>query len=641
MRWTPAGERDGPRRRDVGGSPAQRALVGPMPTRAVASAPAERFKPFLAGLPTRPGVYRMLGDDGEVLYVGKARDLKARVNAYFRGSSGLTAKALALTDKTRAVDVTVTSSETEALLLEQSLIKTERPRFNVVLRDDKSYPYIQLTEHPFPRLAFHRGAKRAGRYFGPFPSAGAVRDSLNALQKLFGVRPCTDNFFKNRSRPCLQYQIKRCSAPCVGLIDRERYAEDVRLAAMFLEGKSATVLAEFKTKMQAASAALEFERAARHRDRIAHLRRMQENQYVHGERGDADVFSAAMASGHACVQGLFVRGGRLLGQRTWFPNLPLEADKRQLLFAFLSQYYLGGEREIPPVVVASEPLEEVGLLTDALAARARRKVDLACRPRGQRARWARMAADNAELAVAAFTSNRKSVMARFVALQAALGWDDLPRRLECFDISHSSGEATVASCVVFDTSGPVKSDYRRFNIKGVPRADDYGAMEQAIRRRYTRLVEGDSALPEALIIDGGVGQTQRAAEVLRQLQVEDVAVLGIAKGATRKPGLECVILAGEGEISLPPNGPAMHLLQHIRDEAHRFALTGHRGRRQKRRRQSALDGIHGVGPRRKRELLLHFGSVAAIQGASAEEIAKVPGVSRNLAADIHGALHGI
>ena len=599
-----------------------------------------RFDDLLAGLPKRPGVYRMVGDDGKALYVGKARNLKARVTAYFR-ASGLSAKTLALTGRTRDIQITVTGSETEALLLEQSLIKAERPRFNVLLRDDKSYPYIHLSDHAYPRLAFHRGAKRGGRFFGPFPSAAAVRDSLNILQKLFGLRPCADGFFKNRSRPCLQHQIKRCSAPCVGRIDQDRYADDVRLAVMFLEGKSAAVLDEFKSKMEAASAALDFERAARHRDRIAHLRRMQESQYVHGAGGDADIFGVALAAGQACLQGLFVRDGRLLGQRTWFQRNELDADAGEMLFAFLSQYYLGGEREIPRAVVVSTPLPDAQLLAGALAERVARKVDLACRPRGQRARWGRMAAENAELALAALVADRKSVMGRFVALQAALGWEDLPRRLECFDISHASGEATVASCVVFDTSGPVKSDYRRFNIKDVPAGDDYGAIEQAVRRRYTRLVEGEGALPDALIIDGGLGQAQRAAQALAQLQVEDVAVLGIAKGPSRKAGLECVILAGHGEIPLPPNGPAMHLLQHIRDEAHRFAITGHRGRRQKRRRQSALDGIAGVGPRRKRELLVHFGSVASMQGASAEEIAKVPGVSPRLAAEIHGALHDL
>lgn len=599
----------------------------------------------------------MLGAGGEVLYVGKARNLKARVTAYFR-ASGLTAKTLALTGRAEDIQCTVTSSETEALLLEQSLIKAERPRFNVVLRDDKSYPYIHLSAHPFPRLAFHRGAKRDGRYFGPFPSAAAVRDSLNILQRLFGLRPCADSFFKNRSRPCLQYQINRCSAPCVGHIDQAQYAEDARLAALFLEGKSAAVLDDFKGKMEAAAAALQFERAARHRDRIAHLRRVQENQYVHGDGGDADIFGVALASEQACVQGLVVRDGRLLGQRTWFQRNALGVGAGEMLGAFVSQYYLGGKREIPAAVVAAEPLPEAELLAGALATRAGRKVDLACHPRGKRARWSRMATDNAELALAQLLADRQSVMARFLALGRALGWDEMPRRLECFDVSHSSGEATVASCVVFDPRGPRKSEYRRFNIDGVPPGDDYAALEQAMRRRYTRVMTADGVLPDILVIDGGERQLERAAAVLRELQVghseqagtpaqtepagqgASVTLLGIAKGPSRKPGLECVTLAGRGELDLPASGAATHLLQHLRDEAHRFAVGGHRGRRQKRRRRSSLDGIAGVGPRRKRELLVHFGSVASIESASAEEIAKVRGVSAKLAATIHGALHG-
>ena len=600
----------------------------------------ERRQALLAGLTTRPGVYRMVGESGELLYVGKARNLKARVTSYFR-ASGLAAKTLALTSKVRDVQVTVTGSETEALLLEQSLIKEHRPRFNVVLRDDKSYPFIHLSEHPYPRLTFHRGARRKGRYFGPFPSAAAVRDSINILQKLFSIRPCADTFFKNRSRPCLQFQIKRCSAPCVGLIDRDRYAEDVRLAVLFLEGKSADVLAEFKSRMELAAEDLAFERAARYRDQIGHLRRIQESQYVHGEGGDADIFGVATHVGHACVQGLFVRGGRLLGHRTWFPRNELGVADGELLFAFLSQYYLGGtEREVPRAVVAAAPFDDAPLLATALTEKAGRNTEVACHVRGQRARWAAMATENAQLALDAFVADRKNVLGRLVDLQAALGWEDVPQRLECFDISHSAGEATVASCVVFDANGPRKSDYRRFNIEGVPRGDDYGAIEQAIRRRYTRLAEGEGTLPDALVIDGGSGQLARAAEVLEQLQVKDVAIIGIAKGPTRKAGLETIVLADQGELALPPNGPAMHLLQHIRDEAHRFAIAGHRGRRQKKRRQSALDEVAGVGPRRKRELLAHFGSVASIKGSSVEEISKVPGISRKLAADIHGVLHG-
>ena len=614
-----------------------------------------RFDPetFLASLTKKPGVYRMLDADGRALYVGKARNLRARVTSYFR-ASGLSAKTMALVSKVDDVQVTVTHSETEALLLEQSLVKQERPPYNVVLRDDKSYPYICLTDHAeFPRLTFHRGAKRRdARYFGPFPSAYAVRDSLNILQKLFQLRSCDDGFFRNRSRPCLQYQIKRCSGPCVGLIDAEQYADDVRLAVLFLEGSSQSVLHELKRKMDDAAAKLEFERAARYRDQVSHLRRVQESQYVHGAAGDADIFAIAVEGGFACVQGLFVRDGRILGQRTWFPKNELGVAPGELLSAFLSQYFFGGaEREIPKSVIASAPLDDRDVLRDALTARAGRKVDLSIRVRGQRARWLDMAQENASLSLGAYLADRRNVFARFVDLQEALGMEDLPQRLECFDISHTGGDETVASCVVFDTNGPLKSDYRRFNIEGIAPGDDFAAMEQALRRRYRRgsrrgsakesiaREQSEAAFPDVLIIDGGVGQLNRAVDVMNELQIEDVRLLAIAKGRSRKPGLERVLAAGEGELALSSSGGALHLLQHIRDEAHRFAITGHRGRRQKRQRRSELDGIPGVGAKRKRELLAHFGSVASVKGASEEEIAKVPGISRRLAQNIYAALH--
>ncbi len=606
---------------------------------------SDRFdpEPFLASLTRKPGVYRMLGADGGVLYVGKARNLKARVSSYFR-ASGLTAKTMALVSKIAAVQITVTRSETEALLLEQSLVKEDRPPYNVVLRDDKSYPYIHLTDHTdYPRLTFHRGAKKkTGRYFGPFPSAYAVRDSLNILQKLFRIRSCEDGFFRNRSRPCLQYQIHRCSGPCVGLVDPAQYADDVRLAVLFLEGSSRTVLQEFKQKMEAASADLDFERAAKYRDQISHLRRVQENQYVHGAAGDVDAFGISLAGGHACVQGLFVRDGRVLGQRAWFPRNDLDIDAGALLSAFLSQYYFGGaEREIPRSVIVSVPPTDREVLAAALTEKAGRKVGVVAGPRGQRARWLEMAQQNAELAIGSFVADRKNVFARFVELQECLEFADVPRRIECFDISHTSGGDTVGSCVVFDTNGPLKSDYRRFNIEGITPGDDFAAMEQALRRRYRRLKQGEAPFPDVLVIDGGLGQVRRAAGVLAELQVEDVRLLGIAKGASRKPGLERILTDEGEEIVLPPNGGAFHLLQHVRDEAHRFAITGHRGRRRKRQRRSELDGIPGVGPKRKRELLAHFGSVAGIKGASAEEIAKAPGVSRKLAETVFEALHAV
>ena len=595
---------------------------------------------FLPSLTRRPGVYRMLDSEGDVLYVGKARNLRSRVTSYFR-ASGLTTKTIALMNKVDDIQVTVTASETEALLLEQSLIKADRPIYNVLFRDDKSYPYICLTEHPFPRLTLHRGTKQqVGRYFGPYPSAGAVRESIQVLQKLFQLRSCEDGFYKNRSRPCLQHQIGRCSAPCVGRVESIDYAADVGLAQMFLEGRSRAVLQELKQRMESASKAREFEHAAKYRDQIAQLRRIQENQYVHGESGEVDVFALAQDSSYTCVQGLFIRGGRVIGQRTWYPKNELDTPPGALLSSFVSQYYLASEgRVIPKLVLTSIPLDEEELVESVLAGRSGRKVSVTSKVRAQRARWLEMARDNAALSLTSYVAERRNVFSRFVDLQDLLELEDMPKRLECFDISHTSGEATVASCVVFDTNGPLKSDYRRFNIEGITAGDDYAAMEQALRRRYRRLKEGEAVLPDLLVIDGGQGQLGKAAGVLSELQVDDIGLIGVAKGPARKAGLEKILLYGQGELSVPATSGSMHLLQHIRDEAHRFAITGHRGRRAKNRRRSALDGIVGIGPKRKRELMAYFGSLATIKGASSEEIAKVPGISQKLADDIYGALH--
>jgi excinuclease ABC subunit C len=595
---------------------------------------------FLKRLPQKPGVYQMLDDAASVLYVGKARSLKSRVTSYFR-ASGLSAKTMALVARIHDIQITLTASETEALLLEQSLIKKIRPPYNIVLRDDKSYPYIHLTDHDYPRLAFFRGTQRKnGRYFGPFPSASAVRDSLNILQKLFQLRQCEDSYFKNRSRPCLQHQIGRCSAPCVGLIAPEAYGDDVRHAVMFLDGRNEAILDEIKQTMETAAQRLDFERAAKSRDQITHLRKVQEQQYVHAASGDVDVFAVALAPGCACVQGVFIRGGRLLGHRTWYPRNELAVDGGELLGAFLAQYYFGGaERDIPKAIVLNHAIADSALIESALRDRCGHRVEIASEVRSQRARWLEMAQENARLSLDSYLADKTNMLARCVDLQEALQLEDLPARLECFDISHSSGEATVASCVVFDSNGPLKSDYRRFNIDGIAAGDDYGAMRQALRRRYERLKSGDGQLPDLLIIDGGPGQLSQAREVLAELQIESVQILGIAKGTTRKPGLETIYAGSDGEVAIPPHSPAMHLLQHIRDEAHRFAITGHRQRRGKTRRQSELEGIAGVGPKRRRELLRHFGSVAAVRGASREEIAKVPGVSRKLADEIYATLH--
>ena len=495
---------------------------------------------FLKTLSKKPGVYRMIDIDGDVLYVGKARNLKNRVTSYFR-ASGLQAKTMALVAKIANIEVTITGSETEALLLEQSLIKELRPPYNIVLRDDKSYPFIYLTAHKdYPRLTFHRGSKaKTGKYFGPFPSAYAVRDSLNILQKVFQLRNCDDTYFKNRSRPCLQHQIQRCTAPCVEAITPADYQEDVELAVMFLEGKSQAVLDVFKEKMESASKALDFERAARYRDQITHLRKVQENQYVHGATGDVDVFALASDQGTHCVQGLFIRGGRMLGNRTFYPKNELQLDDSELLSAFLSQYYLAsGGRDIPKDVIVSHPSEEYALLSETLSQASARKVNVTHLVRGQRARWQLLAGENAQVNLQNYLSNKQNMFGRFIALQEALGLDEMPERLECFDISHTMGEATVASCVVFDSNGPLKSDYRRFNIEGIAPGDDYAAMEQALQRRYRRIQEGEVKMPDLLIIDGGKGQLSKTDEVLAALRVENLDVLGIAKGPDRKAGLE-------------------------------------------------------------------------------------------------------
>jgi excinuclease ABC subunit C len=604
------------------------------------SEPVFDAESFLKTLTKKPGVYRMIAANDDILYVGKARNLKNRVTSYFR-ASGLQAKTMAMVAKIVRIEVTATQSETEALLLEQSLIKQERPHYNVVLRDDKSYPYIYLTEHKdYPRLTFHRGAKKkGGRYFGPFPSAYAVRDSLNILQKLFQLRHCDDSYFKNRSRPCLQYQIQRCSGPCVGLIDAQEYRDDVDLAVMFLEGKSQAVLDIFKSKMEQAASALKFERAARIRDQITHLRKVQESQYVHGEGGDVDIFGLATLGGMSCIQTMFVRKGRMLGQRTFYPKNELELSDDEFIDAFLSQYYLAGRsRDIPKTIVTSHCGDDRSLLIETLSDQSQRRVEIVKNVRGQRARWLQLALENAALSLQSYLADRRNMFARFVDMQEALQLESMPERLECFDISHTMGEATVASCVVFDVNGPLKSDYRRFNIEGITPGDDYAAMEQALRRRYTRLQKGEGKLPDVLVIDGGLGQVGKAIGVLEELQVSNVQILGIAKGPDRKSGLERYYLDGD-EVGMDGASGGAHLLQHIRDEAHRFAITGHRQRRQKKRQRSELEEISGVGPKRRKELLTHFGGLRGIKGASVEELAKVPGINRTLAEQIYGTIH--
>jgi excinuclease ABC subunit C len=599
---------------------------------------------FLKTLTGRPGVYRMLDGEGKVLYVGKARNLKKRVSSYFQRSQ-THPKTRALVAQIQGVEVTVTHTENEALLLENNLIKELKPRYNILLRDDKSYPYIFLsTDDEFPRLAYHRGAKRAkGRYFGPYPSAGAVRESLNLLQKLFRVRQCEDNFFRNRSRPCLQYQIKRCTAPCVGLVSPEAYAEDVRHTIMFLEGKSPAVIDELVQQMEAASRELKFEAAAEYRDLIASLRRVQETQYVSGEGGDLDVIAAVVESGLACVQVFYVRGGRNLGNKTFFPRHAEGTEPAEVLAAFIAQYYLAGRtgHAVPAEILVNAEPEGAELLEAVLSEQSGRKVHIAARQRGERARWVQMAVANAQTAISAQAASKANLLHRFEALQDALGLDDLPQRLECFDISHTMGEATVASCVVMDNlNGPLKSDYRRFNIEDITPGDDYAAMRQALTRRYTRLKKGEGKLPDILLIDGGKGQVAEAEAVLEELQISGVFLLGVAKGPARRPGQEVLVLSGKKAPSiLPSDSPALHLIQQIRDEAHRFAITGHRQRRAKARTTSVLEEVEGLGPKRRQMLLRQFGGLQEVARAGVEDLASIPGISKQLAQRVYDAFH--
>jgi excinuclease ABC subunit C len=599
-------------------------------------------KAFIKRLPSRPGVYRMFDEEEAILYVGKAKNLKNRVSSYFR-SNALDSKTMALVSRIQKVETTVTGSETEALLLEQSLIKEYKPPYNIVFRDDKSYPYILLTTgDKYPRLAFHRGAqKKKGRYFGPFPSAYSVRDSLNILQKVFQVRQCEDTFFKNRARPCLQYQIKRCSGPCCDLVSTEDYADDVQHAAMFLEGKNNAVMQDYANKMEDASDKLEFEKAAHYRDQVGHLRKIQEQQYVVGNQGDIDVHAVVINPGGVCVLVMFIRGGRMLGNKTFFPKTRLDENESEVLAAFLPQFYLSGSggRETPPEVVVNARIEDKFVLEGALTSHSGRKVMISDNVRSHRKRWVDLAVTNAEQSLGSHMASRNNLQQRFQSLQEALSLEEMPGRLECFDISHTSGEATVASCVVFDQNGPLKSDYRRFNIDGITPGDDYAAMSQALSRRYTRIKKGEGLLPDILFIDGGKGQLSEAEKIFEELQIEGVTLVGIAKGPTRKAGLESLILSGGPELNLAQDNPGLHLIQHIRDESHRFAITAHRTRRGKQRTESVLEAIDGVGPKRRRSLLRHFGGSAQVASAGLEELVKVEGISRILAEHIYATLH--
>ena len=596
---------------------------------------------FLATCSGRPGVYRMFDAQARLLYVGKAKNLKKRLASYFR-KTGQAPKTSALVARIAQIETTITGNETEALLLEQTLIKEWRPPYNILLRDDKSYPYVFLSDGAFPRLGIHRGAKRAkGRYFGPYPSAGAIRESLSLLQKTFLVRQCEDSYFSNRTRPCLQYQIKRCKGPCVNLVEPAEYAEDVRHSVMFLEGRSQQLGNELNNEMEQAAMSLDFEKAAALRDQIGLLRRVQDQQYMEGGTGDIDVVAAFVNPGGACVHLISVRGGRVLGSKNFFPQVGIEEEVAEVMAAFLSQYYLGNaERELPGELIVNVVHEDFAAITEALETLRGREVAISHRVRGTRARWQQLAVTNAEQALAARLANRQHMASRFDALAEVLDLDDVPQRLECYDISHSSGEATVASCVVFGPEGPIKSDYRRFNIEGITAGDDYAAMHQALTRRFSRIKDGEGKLPDVLLVDGGKGQLNMARDVLQELAVPELILIGVAKGVTRKAGFETLYLNEvSNEFTLKGDSPALHLIQQIRDEAHRFAITGHRARRGKARRTSSLEDVAGVGPKRRRELLKHFGGLQELNRASIDEIAKAPGISKKLAESIYASLH--
>ena len=597
------------------------------------------IKAFLKTLTQRPGIYKMLNDKGEIIYIGKAKNLKNRVSSYFRSQSA-SPKQQAMVAKVASIEVTVTHTEGEALLLESQLIKRHKPRYNISLRDDKSYPYVFIsTFHDFPQLSYHRGAKkRKGKYFGPYPSASAVKETLKLLQKIFPVRQCEHSYFNARSRPCLQYQIERCTAPCVGLIAKEAYRQDVDNTMLFLEGNGGQLINQLVEKMEVCAEKLEFEQAAAYRDQIQRLRAVLEKHCVEGEKGDVDIIACAAQAELACVQVFFIRNGQNLGNRQFFPKIAQDNDTSEILQAFISQYYL--DKTVPHELIISHPLPETALLVDVLSTQAKHSVAISANVRGERQKWLQMAITNAENALSARLADKQSLYARFLSLQKELACREVPKRLECFDISHTQGQQTVASCVVFDREGPVKSDYRRFNIEGVTGGDDYAAIHQAVLRRFTRQKQGEHPAPDILLIDGGKGQVAAAQKALAELAINNVMIVGVSKGPDRKAGMEKIILPDQDQpLDVTPGASALLLIQHIRDEAHRFAITGHRQRRGKTQKRSVLEEIAGLGPKRRQALLKQFGGLQGVSNAGVDALASIEGISKQLAQRIYDTFH--
>ena len=600
-----------------------------------------RFDPaeVVANLPHLPGVYRMLNAAGEVLYVGKARDLKKRVASYFHKSGSLAPRIQLMVGQVQGLETTVARSEAEALLLENNFIKSLNPRYNILYRDDKSYPYLVLSGHRFPRLGFHRGSLDKGdRYFGPFSNAGAVRESIRLMQKIFRLRTCEDTVFANRSRPCLLYQIKRCTGPCAGLIDESTYAEDVRSAELFLQGREDEAVSRLEERMRWAADQQAYEQAAAYRDQIRSLSKVRESQFVSSSRGvDADIVALASSGGLICVNLVVVRAGQHRGDKSFFPQNARDQDEQSAMVAFLEQHYVG--RDVPPTIILNRPVDS-GALEELLLQQSGVKVQFNTNPAGERRVWLRMAEKNAELAIAQRIAAHATQEARLTAVQQALNLGDNVQRIECFDISHTMGEATVASCVVYDHASMQPGEYRTYNIAGIEPGDDYAAMRQVLDRRYRKIVEGEGRLPDLILIDGGKGQVSAAYQVLGELGLSDLPMVGVAKGEERKPGLEQLIFPERSEpLRLPADNPGLHLIQQIRDEAHRFAISGHRNRRAKARNRSTLEEISGVGAKRRQRLLSRFGGLKGVASASIEELTQVEGISRELAEKIYQQLH--
>jgi excinuclease ABC subunit C len=609
-------------------------------TRAAAKTRAFDAKEFVASLPRLPGVYRMSGVDGTVLYVGKAKSLRDRVGSYFLPSN-LLPKVQALVAQIASMEVTVTRSETEALLLEHNLIKAHRPRYNVLLRDDKSFPYLWLSgSHDFPRLTVYRGARNLpGRFFGPYPNAGAVSETLQYLQKVFRLRNCRDTYFAHRSRPCLQHQIGRCSAPCVGAISAEEYARDVESAVQVLEGRNDEVQQRLAAAMERAAESLQFEIAASLRDQISAIKELQSQQVVAADdERNADVFAIAGDPGAYAVSVMPVRGGRSLGTTHYFPKAAF-GDPEEALSSFVMQYY--ALQSPPPELHVGIALADATAIGEALSALSGHAVRLRHAQRGLAARWVELARENARQALRMRIARREGYEAMYVALAKEIDWPQPPQRMECFDISHTQGEGTVASCVVFGPEGPLKKEYRRFNIEGVAAGDDYGALRQALERRYLRIRAGEVPRPDLLVIDGGPAQVAAVVGVLDALGFDDLPILGVSKGPDRKPGQERLHLARSSAPPLVP-GPSsegLKLIQRIRDEAHRFAITGHRRKRARRFNESILETVPGLGPAKRRALLQHFGGLQGVMRAARVDLERAPGIGPALAQTLYDVLH--